>query len=66
MSGQSSSLSSDDVSSEGLSSILSVIAQAETALQLRQQEVQVGQRESRIDPVCFLSFQTNTEHKSTL
>lgn len=47
---QSSSLSSEDVSSEGLSSVLSVIAQAETALQLRQQEVQVGQCEIRIDP----------------
>lgn len=54
MSGQSGSLSADDVSSEGLSSVLSVIAQAETALQWRQQEVQVGQRDIRIDRIYFL------------
>ncbi|KAA0715933.1 Centrosome-associated protein CEP250 250 kDa centrosomal protein [Triplophysa tibetana] len=42
-SGQSNLLSADDVSTEGLSSVLSIIAQAETALQWKQQEVQDAQ-----------------------
>jgi len=58
MSGQSGSLSADDVSSKELSSVLSVISQAETALHLRQQEVQVGQRDTRIYPIYFLKGAT--------
>lgn len=48
-SGQSNSLSVDDVSIEGLSTVLSIIAQAETALQCKQQEVQVGHCKIKID-----------------